>query len=535
MTNPAADQGGTYTDLEVGHYKYNFGTAMPTDVTPTSTLTLGAYARRTLTDIIGKDYYADNVLMDFRPDGAKADATWGAMAIAQHVQQVPRPAGPPRRNAPRRRALHAVPQQPGLGDTTSGETFDGKIFFHKLHNAANLPSGKPYIAGGDWSGMTYPQDIRNCTTCHDTTAAEGAIWMTRPTRAVCGSCHDNINWTTGANHPGGAAADDIGCPKCHIPDSGKEFDASIKGAHVIPTKSRSSRASRSSIVSVTNAAPGKTPTVVVQDHEQRRQRSRRLEVETASDRSSPARRRAQLGWSVRPPSRMQVFDPTAGTTTYTFTANRPGHRDRLGASSRATSIAPSRSSGTTAAPTSPFAKQQSNPLKYVAVTGTTVTPRRTAQISQAATRATTFSRSTVASATSSTSALPATTPATTDTATPPESVSFQRMIHRIHTGEALTQTYKIANAAYNEVLFPGDRRNCAKCHTSSGYALPLPAGIDAVTTPTDYFSPQGPGTAACLGCHDNVDAAAHAYLNTTNFGGKTSAEACATCHGTGKD
>jgi hypothetical protein len=59
-------------------------------------------------------------------------------------------------------------------------------------------------------------------------------------------------------------------------------------------------------------------------------------------------------------------------------------------------------------------------------------------------------------------------------------------------------------------------------------------GIASVPTPRDYFSPQGPATAACLGCHDNVDAAAHAYLNTAVFG-TSSAEACATCHGTGKD
>ena len=46
----------------------------------------------------------------------------------------------------------------------------------------------------------------------------------------------------------------------------------------------------------------------------------------------------------------------------------------------------------------------------------------------------------------------------------------------------------------------------------------------------------GPGTAACLGCHDNGDAAAHAYLNTVTFPGATGPnEACATCHGAGKD
>ncbi len=51
----------------------------------------------------------------------------------------------------------------------------------------------------------------------------------------------------------------------------------------------------------------------------------------------------------------------------------------------------------------------------------------------------------------------------------------------------------------------------------------------------DYFTPQGPATAACLGCHDNSDAAAHAYLNTTNFGGTGTAEACGACHSAGHE
>jgi hypothetical protein len=57
-----------------------------------------------------------------------------------------------------------------------------------------------------------------------------------------------------------------------------------------------------------------------------------------------------------------------------------------------------------------------------------------------------------------------------------------------------------------------------------------------VVTLRDYFSPQGPATAACLGCHDSRDVAAHAFTNTANFpGSNIPAEACATCHGTGAD
>ena len=118
---------------------------------------------------------------------------------------------------------------------------------------------------------------------------------------------------------------------------------------------------------------------------------------------------------------------------------------------------------------------------------------------------------------------------------PVESISLQRMIHRIHSGDALTQDFTIyGNRAslhnYNEVRFPGDRRNCAKCHTSTGYLLPLAGKIDSVTTSRDYATSQGPETAACLGCHDGREVAAHASINTAPFG-----EACATCHGAGHD
>src|SRR4029079_234499 len=105
----------------------------------------------------------------------------------------------------------------------------------------------------------------------------------------------------------------------------------------------------------------------------------------------------------------------------------------------------------------------------------------------------------------------------------------------IHTGEELTQDFTVYGFGssvnnFNEVRYPGDRRDCLACHTSAAtYALP-PGGTLDNPTQRDYFGPQGPGTTSCLGCHDNRDAAAHAYINKAPFG-----EACATCHGPGKD
>ncbi len=88
-------------------------------------------------------------------------------------------------------------------------------------------------------------------------------------------------------------------------------------------------------------------------------------------------------------------------------------------------------------------------------------------------------------------------------ADPGESIAMARMIHRIHTGEELTQSYVIYGnsgqpGSFNEVTYPGDRRNCLACHTNAAaYDLPMPAGTLNVVTLRDYFTPQGSGTAAC--------------------------------------
>ena len=110
-------------------------------------------------------------------------------------------------------------------------------------------------------------------------------------------------------------------------------------------------------------------------------------------------------------------------------------------------------------------------------------------ISPTATRATDSSPSTAASASTPKSASCATTPtratspAGRPTPAPPESIDFKRMIHRIHTGEELTQIYTIYGFGtspannFNHVLYPGDRRDCVKCHVDghpAGQREPAP-------------------------------------------------------------
>jgi len=69
----------------------------------------------------------------------------------------------------------------------------------------------------------------------------GAVWRTSTTgknvasRTACGSCHDNINWTTGAKPCGGVATNDDNCYVCH-PSSGVGFGQSVTDAHKWTTK-----------------------------------------------------------------------------------------------------------------------------------------------------------------------------------------------------------------------------------------------------------------------------------------------------------
>src|SRR5581483_1902569 len=242
-TQATADSGGPWTDWEVGHSGYVFKTALPQGYDATKTTTLAIYATRDLTQQIGKSYYA-NVEYDFRPDGQKVTDVWDKINQSTSCNNCHNPL-----------ALHGGSRQEvklcvtchnaGSTDPDTGNTVDMKVMVHKIHNAPNLPSvkgGKPYQIIGyqqsvvDFSNITYPQNVLNCANCHEGTDAtkkptQALAYLQNPTRDACGSCHDDINWETGANHPAGAQANDVACATCHILDSGQEFDASIKGAH----------------------------------------------------------------------------------------------------------------------------------------------------------------------------------------------------------------------------------------------------------------------------------------------------------------
>ena len=241
-----------------------------------------------------------------------------------------------------------------------------------------------------------------------------------------------------------------------------------------------------------------------------------------------------------------TFDPVTGYTSYTFKVALPADASGTWSTTvdieRAFSLV--RADGQ---PNITGNESVINPVKYVSVDSSAISPRRTVVVLSQCNVCHDSLRLHGGQRLNTEECVICHNPTNSDVAlrpadqAPPESISFQRLIHRIHTGENLTQDFTVYGFGgsvnnFNDVRFPGDRRDCAKCHTATSFLLPLPTGISPVMTLRDFFTPQGPGTAACLGCHDSSDTAAHAFLNTTMFGGTgTPAEACATCHGTGAD
>jgi OmcA/MtrC family decaheme c-type cytochrome len=124
---------------------------------------------------------------------------------------------------------------------------------------------------------------------------------------------------------------------------------------------------------------------------------------------------------------------------------------------------------------------------------------------------------------------------------PPTSIDFPVLVHRIHQGEASAPGGQLtpfvvygfggSKNDFSDVRFPGDLRDCAKCHINNSQELPVPAGRINVTNPQAWYSPMGPMTAACTSCHTQKPVAAHTSVNTSpQFG-----ESCDVCHGVNAD
>ena len=578
-----ADSGGTTKQVADGEFVYTFKTkavgANNAAYDPTATHRVGIYGSRNLTEFDLGTNYASNTLT-FIPAGGtptnNRDVVRTASCNKCHDSL----------------AFHGgsrigldlciMCHQPQTVDPDTGNTVDMKVFVHKIHMGSQLPSviaGKPYQIIGfnqavsDWSTVVLPSDPRRCTFCHEDVKVTGATqsnnWLTNPSRAACGSCHDDVNFATGLNHVNLPQVDDNQCTQCHIPQGELEFDASIKGAHTVPTQSLTNPGLVLNIVRVDNGVAGKAPTVTFTSKDYAGNPVTMATLTGGSNRlafvmAGPTTDYGytSFGSDVTTPGYVSENPvPTAkcgndGTCTYTFTHTVPAKATgtfAIGVEGRRGSTL---LAGTAQQQTSEYGAI--NKVVYFAVDGSKVTPRRQVVDVNKCNGCHSYlslhgeNRNQIEmcvlchnpSENDSSVRSTATTPS--DKNLPPQSVNFAMMVHKIHTGETMqsfNQTYTIVGFGgshndFSDVRYPAmtptggvpDTAKCYMCHITGTEAI-FPIGKNNVLDTQGRISPVAATTSACTACHMSLSALSHAVSQTDpKFG-----ESCDVCHGAGAD
>ncbi len=592
-TQAAGDSGGTTTTVAVGEYVYTFKNKAPATFDPTATHRVGIYGSRNLTQWdLGTNYAS--ITFDWVPAGngakpAPRDVVRTADCNSCHDQLAFH--GGSRRGVD----LCIMCHQPQTSDPNTGNSLDMKVFIHSIHEGSALPTvqaGKPYQIYGfngysDFSSIVYPSDAasvadaRNCQTCHNPKngAAQTNNWLTTPNRAACGGCHTDVNFATGLNHVNLPQVDDNQCSQCHIPQGELEFDASIKGAHVVPTRSSTAPGINLNITKVVGGA-GQKPVVTftITDNSgagitmaNMTGGSNRLALVMAGPTTDYGY--TSFGSDVTTPGYVSENPvPTAscgsdGTCQYTFThaipANAKGTYAMGIEGRRGLTLLP----GTTQQMTTEYGAK--NVVVYFSVDGTPVVPRRTVvsinncnnchgNLSLHGENRNQIEMCVLCHNPSEgdESTRPNATVAA-DKALPTQGVNFAMMIHKIHTGSkmgAAGTDYTIVGfgGSHNDfgqsfaavpssitntgVLYPsmtnsgstGNTAACYMCHVNNSEAN-FPIGLNNVTDPQGLMNPAPPTTSACTACHFDKPTFAHASSQIDpKFG-----EACTVCHAAG--
>jgi OmcA/MtrC family decaheme c-type cytochrome len=548
----SSDTGGRYVRVADGEYDYIFGTRLPGTYERNATHSVGVYGSRNLSEFdLGTNYASD--VYSFVPDGSPVteirDVINDQSCNACHDEINFH--GGSRRGLPTCVLCH-TPAYEDVVNTNpeTDNTIDMRVMVHKIHMGSLLPSvraGKPYQIVGfgnavtDYSHVTLPSEINNCGKCHETAATQSNTYLTTPSRAACGACHDDVNFATGENHASVIQLNDNSCARCHIPQGELDFDVSIKGAHIDPTESSMITGVVADITSVDNARAGERPVVnfTVKDRKGNPLEPSRLN-RIAFTMGGPT---TDYGDGL--PTRGGYANESAAGATATSSGWRYTFNQAIPADARGTySIsAEARREETVLAGTLQERVIRSgapNEVVYFSVDGSTVEPRR--QIVDLK-KCNDCHRSLSIHGENRNSTeycVVCHNPRETDAARrpaaqgPAEGIDFALMIHRIHAGNLQSREYAIYGFgntpnAYNHVRFPGEIANCENCHLPGTFTVPAAARLDK-SDPRGFLNPVKPASGACIGCHTSIDAASHALANTSAIG-----ESCAACHGEGRD
>jgi OmcA/MtrC family decaheme c-type cytochrome len=550
-TQAGADTNGVYVKTADGEYQYTFGTKAPSTIDRTATHTIGVYSSRNLTLFDLGTQFSDNVF-NFVPNGSTVKVTRDVVRTAS-CNQCHDPLfahGGSRRSV----ELCVMCHTSQTTDPDTGNTVNLPVMIHKIHMGSSLPSvkagGNYQIIGNaqslhDWSTVEFPSDARSCQTCHDSKfgAAQSSAYLT-PNRAACGACHDNVNFATGQNHVSLPQVSDNQCSSCHTPQGELEFDASIAGAHTIPTRSKTIPGVVIQLVKVDNGTAGQKPTVTftLKDNSGAPlllSQVNRLALVLAG----PTTDYGATNFGSATTHGYVSEDATKatcggdGTCVYQFLASIPADSTgtfTIGAEGRRTAIL---LAGTEKQMTTNYGAI--NKTINFSVDGSAVKARRTVVATAKCNVCHTALSLHGENRNQIEQCVLCHNPNENDGVFrpagqgPPQTVNFAQMIHKIHTGEELQANggsltiYGFGGSKndFSEVRFPGDRRDCSACHVNGSEQLPLQAGLLSINDQRGPITTVGPITSACTGCHVSTAVASHALANTTTLG-----ESCAVCH-----
>jgi OmcA/MtrC family decaheme c-type cytochrome len=481
-----------------------------------------------------------------------------------------------------------------------GGSVDMKVMIHKIHYGVNLTDGYSIEGYGgtlhDYSNIVFPQDVRNCTTCHqesDTTIPQASNWRAVQNRAACGTCHDDIDWDAGG-HPGGFVfTDDTQCALCHGETQGPP-DLQVATVHQIP-EAEAAKAFEYDVVSVAGTAPGDMPTVRVRVLNPTDPNYATDPASTAydiNDVNSPfqvgsSRLRVDIAWNDNDfgnvdPNDTLARSPTSGAPFAPIAIDFQTGAVNVGNNvfeKQSSDAIPTGVTGSGAAilegrPQVDLGEGLvslsvvGNGLSF-AITDTAPQDRR----SVVAIEKCNDCHETLAlhgdnrvgntelcstchnpNATDVQQRGVADTDCFDDLGSVEESIDMKRMIHRIHAGNVGICGYRNSSHDYNGVVYPGRLNNCEGCHVKDddGVGTYYPVDPTAVLATTIHTGDDrsslvddvaiSPNSSVCSSCHTSDLAKNHMTQNGGDFDAdkddtgamiSTGNETCQLCHGPG--
>jgi Outer membrane cytochrome MtrC/MtrF-like, domains II/IV len=466
----------------------------------------------------------------------------------------------------------------GTCDDNSTPTYVADAIVHRVHGV-HMGSGLMSPADtdptngifADYTGVVFPADIKDCGKCHTDDS-----WQTKLSREACGSCHDNVNFATGAvnppitgpacttnsdcnsfafdascvsgactisQHGGGIQTDDSNCATCHGPNT--LYPVATVHAITPPTYQYTVNVAMSPPANGTDYEGGEAPTLTIT-----------LKDATTGDTIDPSTLTEANGDTAQ----LFVYGPREQSKPVLTTA-----ADNPNQSAFSHYVYNDLRVRTNSANEDPKLTRTSTGYQYQLDPVTGLSPGTYMvffRVEQKATPSPAYSYGldNFQVGTATTEPMIATSCATGSChednvmhgylkfnpdackachdyqaqVTPPGvgwatgnnygfgTTPLARRVHGVHFGHYVNYPDQItSNGEYASVIFPQDVRNCQTCHS---------------TTSTSWENK--PSRIACLACHDSDSDQAHAALMTVDptpnapYSGDEQ-ESCPSCHGPG--